>query len=177
MFSGEHGRGRKTSGFLLIFFLISFPFIVESGEWLTLQIGVSKAEDAKKILGLPLQELPDYLLFSGEKIQSKLKADTVVVNLDSNKTIESIFLFPIFGTTEIDTRKFFGGGGKIMTYEEFLTSTGRNSYGAGTRASQKLHYVPLSSECELYENLRALVIYEDRDFSSGNAQVKLVIFY
>ena len=42
---------------------------------------------------------------------------------------------------------------------------------------EKLHYLPLTLPCEAYLEKRVLVVYEDRDITSGEQLVKLIIFY
>lgn len=146
------------------------------GVWEGLKIGISTAQDAKTILGTPSSEYPDSLLFSGGAVKSVLRPDTIVVNLNGNKVVESLFIFPLWGVTEGDVRAAFGEG-RRMTYGEFLGRSGIKAHGAGTRAAEKLHYLPLELPCEAYPDRNAFVVYEDRDLESGEQLVKLVVFY
>lgn len=156
--------------------LLSYPIWVWAIEWNGLKVGVSNAAEAKRVLGKPVSEYPDSLLFSGSKIRSKLNPDTIVVNINQAGTIESIIIFPLWGTTEVEIHKVYGEG-QIMTYEHFLKHTGRTHYGAGTRPEQKLHYVQLDNKCEFYNNRNVLVIYDQRELASEHDVVKLVVIF
>jgi hypothetical protein len=90
--------------------------------------------------------------------------------------IESLFIFPRWGLTDADTEEAFGQG-KRMTYEEFLQQSGIRSFGAGTRAVEKLHYLPLTLPCDAYTEKKVLVVYKDGDVTSGDQLVNLIIFY
>ena len=146
------------------------------GVWEGIRIGISTAPDVKKILGAPSSEYPDSLLFSGGAVKSALRPDTIVVNLNGDKVVESLFIFPIWGVTDGEVRTAFGEG-RRMTYGELLDRSGIKSHGAGTRAAEKLHYLPLELPCEAYPDRNAFVVYEDRDLESGEQLVKLVVFY
>ncbi|MBI2877803.1 MAG: hypothetical protein HYY20_13090 [Candidatus Tectomicrobia bacterium] len=152
------------------------PLPAMGGEWLGLKIGKSTLEDAKRLLGGAIQEQPDYWVFRGEGIQDRLNPDTVQVNIDpDSKVIRGIFVFPLWGVTNADIRKYFKKKGEVTTYGAFLDGIGGN-YGAGTRCGQKLHYMQLENMCEVYEKEGALVIYDSRDLASEQEVVKLVLF-
>jgi hypothetical protein len=90
--------------------------------------------------------------------------------------IDSIFLFPEYGTIDEQLRPLFGKGQK-MSYRKFLASKGEIKVGAGTRPDEKLHYVDLDSPAEVYPQARILVVYGQQDVVTGGYMVKLVIFY
>ncbi|MFQ5849878.1 MAG: hypothetical protein ACE5JU_04730 [Candidatus Binatia bacterium] len=151
-------------------------------NWRALRVGQSTAKDAKKVLGKPLQEYREQLLYekkhlhSGDPKDQPIRLDTVVLNLGPKGIIESIFLFPEWGTTDEQLRLLFGKGRK-MKYGKFLSSKGKVKIGAGTRPDEKLHYVNLDTPCEVYPKLRVLVVYSRQDVVTGNYLVQLILFY
>lgn len=167
-------RAPRRSAAILLLALLAGP--VEAGEWAGLKIGVSTAQDAKRLLGKPSSEYPDSLLFPGDRITSPVHPDTIGIQIDPNQVVESLFIFPLWGVTNVDVQSAFGRG-KRRLYGEFLEQSGIKTYGAGTRAAQKLHYLPLDLPCEVFSKEKILVVYEDRDLSSGDQIVKLILFY
>ncbi|MFQ5872248.1 MAG: hypothetical protein ACE5JL_00400 [Dehalococcoidia bacterium] len=170
------GIKRPLQRLFVLLAIALFAPVVVAGEWKGLKMGVSTAEDAKRLLGKPTSVYPDYLLFSKVRIKSVFNPDTIVVNLNTRGVIESLFIFPLWGLTDADIEETFGSG-KRMTYGEFLEKSGIKSYGAGTRAVEKLHYMPLKLPCDAYAEKRLLVLYADRGFTSGDLLVKLIVFY
>lgn len=145
-------------------------------EWAGLRVGVTTLADARQRLSAPVQESPGSLLFRGEPINGPLRAESMVVNANTRGVIESIFVFPAWGTLDRDVRALFGPG-KLMTYGEFLRVTGRTSYGAGTRAEGKLHYLPLDLLTESYPEMGMLVVYDSAEVAARDRLVKLLIVY
>lgn len=158
---------------LVLILCTSFVF---AGEWKGLKIGVSSADDAQRVLGKPASVYPEYHLFTPIRIKSQLRPDTVVVNFNARGVIESMMIFPRWGLIDADIEEAFGQGQR-MSYGAFLKQTGVTSFGAGTRPAEKLHYLPLGLPCEVYERKKILVLYDEREFTSGDQLVKLVIFY
>jgi HEAT repeat protein len=142
-------------------------------EWGGVRVGSTALADLRKRLGSPLQETPDFLLYQGERLPAPLKVDSVVVNADAKGVVESIFVFPAWGTVDRDVRALLGRG-KVMTYGEFLTATGRTAVGAGTRAGGKLHYVPQDMLTESYAEMGVLIVY-DGDASAREHLVKFMV--
>ncbi|MFQ5950225.1 MAG: hypothetical protein ACE5J1_06020 [Nitrospiria bacterium] len=169
---------------LLIFFLVlSSPVPAKRiFDWRVLRVGQSTARDAKKLLGKALQEYKEQLIYekkhldSGDPNARPIGLDTAVINLGLKGVIESIFLFPEWGTTDKQLKPLFGEGRK-MKYRKFLSSMGKVKIGAGTRPDEKLHYINLDSLCEVYQKHRILVIYSQQDVVTGNYLVRLILFY
>lgn len=174
----------KTLFPLLIFFLVlsSTAAAKRMFDWRALRVGQSTTRDAKKLLGKPLQEYKEQLLSEKKQLDpgdpngQPVRLDTMVLNLGSKGAIESIFLFPEWGTTGEQLRPLFGEGRK-MKYKKFLSSIGKVKIGAGTRPDEKLHYINLDSLCEVYQKSRVLVIYSRQDVVTGNYLVHLILFY
>lgn len=145
-------------------------------EWAGLRVGVTRASEARGRFGAPLQETPSFALFSGEGIAGPVRADSVVVNADTKAQIESIFVFPVWGTVDRDVRALLGEG-KLMPYGEFLKATGRTTAGAGTNAAGKLHYLPPTLMAESYSEMGMLVIYDSAELVATERLVKLLIVY
>ncbi|MFQ5897590.1 MAG: HEAT repeat domain-containing protein [Candidatus Methylomirabilia bacterium] len=145
-------------------------------EWAGLRVGVTTLQEARKRLGPPLQESPNSLLFRGEPVQGPLRSESVVVNADAEGVIESIFVFPAWGTLDLDVRALLGPG-NLMTYGEFLRLSGRTAHGAGTRAEGKLHYLPLDLLTESYPEMGILTVYDSAEVAARDRLVKLLIVY
>lgn len=151
-------------------------------NWRLLSVGKSTAADAKAVLGPPTHEYREQLLYEDQKLEAddptvpSVRLDTVVLNLGSDQEVESIFLFPLYGTSHEELLPLFGTGQR-MRYGEFLSSRGEFRVGAGTRPDEKLHYVDLNDLCEVYEKSRILVIYERQDVVTGSDLVRLIVFY
>lgn len=145
-------------------------------EWAGIKVGESRMADARQRLGAPLQDTPDFALFSAQRVAGPLRADSLVVNADTRGMVESIFVFPVWGTLDRDVRSALGQG-KLMAYEQFLASTGRTASGAGTRAREKLHYVAPNVLTESYPEMGMLVVYDGPDQPAGERIVKLLIVY
>lgn len=145
-------------------------------EWLGLRVGRSTANDASERLGAPLQRTADYLLFRGDTAPAPVRTESVVVNAGADGVIESIFVFPVWGTLDRDVRGFLGHG-RILTYGEFLRITGRTTFGAGTRADGKLHYLPPDLLTESFPDLGMLVVYDSADVAARDRLVKLLVVY
>lgn len=169
---------------LLIFLLIWLhtATAARAFDLQALQVGRSTSRDAKRVLGKPLQEYSEQLLYENQRLESgdpkdqPVRLDTVVLNLGPKGIIESIFLFPEYGTTDEHLRALFGKG-KSMKYEEFLSSLGKVKIGAGTRPDEKLHYINLDAPCEVYPRSRVLVVYNREDLVTGHYLVHLILFY
>ncbi len=145
-------------------------------EWAGLKVGTATLIEARERFGSPLQETPDALLFRGEQLRTPLRTESVTVNANPKGVVESIFIFPAWGTLDRDTRALLGPG-KIMTYGEFLRMTGRTAYGAGTRARGKLHYLPPDLLTESYPEMGILVVYDSAEVAARDRLVKLLIIY
>lgn len=152
------------------------PATFKAREWAGLRVGTASFAHARERLGTPLQATPEFLLFGGEQARGPLRAESLVVNGSREGLIESIFVFPAWGTLDRDVRAVLGTG-KVMSYGEFLRSTGRSASGAGTRAAEKLHYLPQNLVTESYGDLGVLVIYDGAEATAQDRQVKLLIVY
>ena len=134
------------------------------------------------MLGEPSQGYRDQLLYenqlfdSGEPDGQPIRLSTVVLNLGIKGVIESIFLFPEWGTTDEQLKPIFGKGQRT-TYRKFLSSMGEVKIGAGTRPDEKLHFLELDAACEAYPQLRILTVYGQQDVVTGNYLVRLILFY
>jgi hypothetical protein len=145
-------------------------------EWGGLRVGRARLADARERFGAPLQETSDFALFRGEAVRGAIRADSVVVNAGPGGAVESIFVFPVWGTLDRDVHALLGRG-RLMTYGEFLQATGRTAYGAGTKAGGKLHYVPPDLMSESYPDAGVLVIYDGPERVASERLVKLLIVY
>lgn len=152
------------------------PAPFRAHEWVGLRVGRSTFTDATERLGTPLQRTADSLLFRGEGAAAPLRTESVVVNGPPDGPIESIFVFPVWGTLDRDVRAVLGSG-RLLTYGEFLRLTGRTTFGAGTKADGKLHYLPPDLMTELFTELGILVVYDSADVAARDRIVKLVIVY
>lgn len=147
------------------------------GEWEGLRPGVTPLAQVRERLGQPLAEYPDAALFRGRAAAGQpIRVATVLAQLRPGGVVDSLILFPEWGVTNEDIREAMGEG-QAMTYGEFLQATGRRVAGAGERADTKLHYVNLENRVELFARERVLVVYDDRDLSSGAEVVKLIVYY
>lgn len=171
--------------FSVIVFLLAFSSISAAAKpynWRALKVGQSTVKDAKRLLGKPHQEYREQILYEKQLLESAdpnaqpVRLDTLVLNLGAKGDIESIFLFPEWGTTDEQLRPIFGKGEK-MTYRKFLSSMGKLKIGAGTRPDEKLHYVSLDAACEVFPQFRMLALYSREDVVTGNFLVQLVLFY
>lgn len=149
---------------------------LKAHEWVGLKVGRSTLTDATERLGAPLQRTADALLFRGDETSSPLRTESIVVNASSDGPIESIFVFPVWGTLDRDVRTVLGNG-RLLTYGEFLRLTGRTAFGAGTKADGKLHYLPPDLMTESFPELGFLVVYDSADVAARDRLVKLVIVY
>ncbi len=145
-------------------------------EWVGLKVGSTMMADAAERLGTPLQRTADSLLFRGDQAPSPLRTESLVLNAAPDGVLESIFVFPVWGTLDRDVRAMLGHG-RLMTYGEFLRITGRTASGAGTRADGKLHYLPPDLLTESFPELGMLVVYDSADVSVRDRLVKIVIVY
>lgn len=145
-------------------------------EWAGLRVAATRTGEARMRFGAPLQETSSFALFSGERFAGPVRADSVVVNADTKGQIESIFVFPVWGTLDRDVRALLGQG-TLMPYADFLKTTGRTRYGAGTTAGEKLHYVPPQLMSESYPEMGMLVIYDTAEPVASERLVKLIIVY
>lgn len=152
------------------------PLPLRPHEWIGLKVGGSTLADARERLGAPLQATPDSLLFRGDQPGSPLRAESIVVNGTDEGRVESIFVFPVWGTLDRDVRSVLGNG-RMLTYGEFLRLSGRNAFGAGTRADGKLHYLPSDLLTESFQEFGVLVVYDSADIAARDRIVKLVIVY
>ena len=152
------------------------PAPLRPREWVGLKVGATMVADAVERLGTPLQRTADSLLFRGDQVPSPLRAESLVLNAASDGLIESIFVFPVWGTLDRDARAVLGQG-RLMTYGEFLRVTGRTALGAGTRADGKLHYLPPDLLTESFPELGMLVVYDSADVALRDRLVKLLIVY
>lgn len=154
----------------------------EFSGWRGIELQKSKVEDVKRALGEPAREYREQLLYENQVFDpadpngQNVRLNTVILNVGVKGTIESIFLSPEWGTTDLDLRPFFGKG-KRMTYRKFLASLGEIKIGAGTKPNEKLHYIDLDSPCENFPQHRVLFLYQRRDVVSGNYLVQFVLFY
>lgn len=144
-------------------------------EWGGFKIGVTRQAEVRQGLGSPLQDAPEFALYRGERLAGPLRADSVVVNADTTGLVDSIFIFPAWGTTDRDVRAVLGRG-TLTTYGEFLRSTGKTVAGAGTRADTKLHYVPPQTLTEAYPQMGMLVVYDGGE-PAPDRLVKLIIVH
>lgn len=144
--------------------------------WAGVQVGATALAEVRQRFGQPLQESPEFLLYQGSRFSTSLRADSVVLNADGKGLVESIFVFPSWGTLDRDVRALLGQG-KTMTYGEFLKLSGRTKYGAGTRAEGKLHYLPPDAITEAYTEMGMLVVYDGTDAAARDRLVKLLIIY
>jgi hypothetical protein len=149
---------------------------VRAHEWVGLKVGRSTLADATERLGTPLQRTADAFLFRGDAVPSPLRTESIAVNASSDGPIESIFVFPVWGTLDRDVRGVLGPG-RLLTYGEFLRLTGRTAVGAGTKADGKLHYLPPDLMTESFPELGMLVVYDSADVAARDRLVKLVIIY
>lgn len=149
---------------------------VRAHEWLGLKVGQSTLADATERLGTALQRTADAFLFRGDVVPSPLRTESIAVNASPDGPIESIFVFPVWGTLDRDIRTVFGSG-RLLTYGEFLRMTGRAAAGAGTKADGKLHYLPVDLMAESFSELGILVVYDSADVAARDRLVKLVIIY
>jgi HEAT repeat protein/PBS lyase HEAT-like repeat-containing protein len=145
-------------------------------EWAGIRAGSMGLTEARERLGQPIQETPEFLLYPGAKFAAPVRADSVVLNAGAGGVIESIFVFPMWGTMDRDIRALLGQG-NVMPYAEFLKSTGRTGYGAGTRVGGKLHYLPPESITESFTEMGILIVYDTTDAASRDRLVKLLIIY
>jgi hypothetical protein len=171
----EDGKRRPTTAPAPIA-PVAPPVAPRPHEWAGIKVGESRMADARQRLGVPLQDTPEFALFSAERVTGPLRTDSLVVNADTRGMVESIFVFPVWGTLDRDVRSVLGQG-KIMAYERFLASTGRTVSGAGTRAREKLHYVAPNVLTESYPEMGILVVYDGPDQPAGDRIVKLLIVY
>ena len=183
----SNGRGsiqvkKILSGWITIFVLWGLITTAHGYDWESLKVGVSTAADVKKVLGEPTHEYRDQLLYENQRLDVEdpsfppVRLNTVVLNLDTDKKIESIFLFPLYGTTNKELRPLFGVGHR-MPYRTFLSSMGEFKVGAGTRPDEKLHYIELNAPCEVYPQFRILVIYGIQDVVTGDDLIRLIVAY
>ena len=158
------------------------PRAPEFYNWRGIQLHKSTVEDVKKALGTPAREYREQLLYENQVFDpadvngQNVRLNTVILNIGVKGTMDSIFLSPEWGTTDLDLRPFFGKG-KRMTYRKFLATMGEIKIGAGTRPDEKLHYVDLDAPCEVFPQQRVLLLYQRQDVVSGNYLVQLVLFY
>lgn len=144
-------------------------------EWGGFKVGVTRQAEVRQGLGSPLQDAPEFALYRGDRLVGPLRADSVVVNADTAGLIDSMFIFPVWGTTDRDVRAVLGRG-TLTTYGEFLKSTGKTVSGAGTRADTKLHYVPPETITEAYPQMGVLVVYDGGE-PAPDRLVKLIIVH
>jgi len=149
---------------------------IKPHEWDGVRVGATRLADAKRRFGRPLQDTPDFLLYSGERFAATLRVDSVVLNADARGIVESIFVFPLWGTVDRDVRRLLGPG-QGMSYREFLKRTGRTATGAGTRAQGKLHYLPPDTPTEAYGEMGLLVVYDAADAGARDRIVKMIIVH
>jgi hypothetical protein len=123
-----------------------------------------------------LQQAADFSLYRGQGIPGPVRADAVVINADGAGRVESIFVFPVWGTLDRDVRALLGPG-QQMSYGEFLKATGRTVQGAGTSSGGKLHYVPPELASESYPEMGVLVIYDGAEPGATDRLVKLLVVY
>lgn len=147
-----------------------------AGEWEGVRPGVTSLRQLRDRLGEPLAEYPDSAIFRGPRGVEPIRVATVVANLRPGEVVESLILFPEWGVTSEDVREALGEG-QMMTYAEFLKTTGRRVVGAGERPDTKLHYLTLDTHVELFKKMRVLVAYDERDITSGADVVKLIVYY
>lgn len=145
-------------------------------EWAGLRVGVTPITEVRRRLGEPLQQTAEFVLYGGDRVAAPLKADSVVVNTGAGGVIESIFVFPVWGTMDRDIRALLGPG-KLMPYAEFLKATGRTAQGAGTNAGGKLHYLPPDAATESFAEMGMLAVYDAADPAARERLVKLLIVY
>lgn len=175
---------KKISSLLILLLLVLSPghAAEKSYYWRGLRVGKSTVKEVKKVLGEPLQEYKEQILYENQPFdpddpnEQQLRLNTVVINVGAKGVIESIFLSPEWGTTEEQLRPFLGQGQK-MSYRKFLSKFGEIKAGAGTRPDEKLHYVSLDAPSEVFSHHRLLVIYERQDVVTGSHLVKLMLFY
>jgi hypothetical protein len=154
----------------------SAPPPLRPREWSGVHIGVTALAEVRQRFGEPLQANPELLLYPGERFHTPLRVDSVALNADGQGVVESILVFPGWGTVDRDVRALLGLG-RTMTYGEFLALSGRTRYGAGTRAGGKLHYLPSEAITESYPEMGMLVVYDSTDPAASNRLVKLLIIY
>lgn len=154
----------------------SRPAPVRPHEWSGLKIGTTRVSDVLERLGTPLQRTADSLLFRGDVVPAPIRTESVVVNTATDGVVESIFVFPVWGTLDRDVRAVLGHG-RLLTYGEFLRLTGRTTFGAGTRADGKLHYLPPDLLTEAFPELGVLVVYDSADVAARDRIVKLLIVH
>jgi HEAT repeat protein len=142
-------------------------------EWAGFHVGRTTFREIRERLGEPLQESPDFLLYRGDRVSGPMRVDSVVLNADASGLLESIFVFPAWGTMDRDVRAVLGPG-RVMPYSEFLKTSGRTAYGAGTKAGGKLHYLPPDAVTEAYADMGLLVVYDD---GAVERLVKLIIVH
>ena len=154
----------------------SSPAPIRPHEWAGLKVKVTRTADLVERLGAPLQQTADSLLFRGSAMPSSFPTESVVVNAADDGLVDSIFVFPVWGTLDRDVRAILGRG-RILTYGEFLRATGRTAFGSGTRADGKLHYLPPDLLTEFFPDLGMLVVYDSADIAAGDRIVKMLVVY
>jgi HEAT repeat protein/PBS lyase HEAT-like repeat-containing protein len=151
------------------------PATLRPHEWAGVRVGVTRLADVREALGTPLQQAPDFLLYRGERFVSPLRVDSVVLNADARGIVESVFVFPLWGTLDRDVRSLLGQG-VVGSYADYLKTSGRAVIGAGTRAEGKLHYLPPEALTEAYAQMGMLVVYDGGE-SAPDKLVKLIIVH
>ena len=152
------------------------PVPIRPHEWAGLKVKATRTADLVERLGVPLQQTADSLLFRGSAVPSSIPTESVVVNTSDDGLVDSIFVFPVWGTLDRDVRAILGHG-RILTYGEFLRATGRTTFGAGTRADGKLHYLPPDLLTESFPDLGILVVYDSADVAAADRIVKMLVVY
>jgi len=145
-------------------------------EWAGVGVGSTRLAEARERFGPPLQETADFMLYRGERFPGPFRVESVVLNADGRGLVESILVFPAWGTMARDVHAVLGQG-TVMPYAEFLKLTGRTAYGAGTRAGGKLHYLPPEAITESYAAMGVVVVYDGVEAGVHDRLVKLLIIH
>ncbi len=146
------------------------------GEWEGIQPGKTSFSQLRDRLGDPTAKYPDSAVFRGPRKAKAIRIATVVAYLRPEGVVDSFILFPEWGVTNEDVHEEMGKG-QLMSYAEFLKLSHRRIVGAGERPNTKLHYLTLDTRVELFKKTRMFVAYDDRDLTSGEDVVKLMVYY
>lgn len=155
--------------------ILAVPY-ARGGEWEGMRPGVTSLAQLRVRLGDPVAEYPDSAIFRGPRNGQPIRVATVAAQLRPGGVVDSLLLFPEWGVTNREVQEVMGEG-QIMTYAEFLETTGRRVVGAGERPDTKLHYLSLDTRVEMFKKMRVLVAYDERDLASGADVVKLIVYY
>lgn len=164
---------RVIAGVVLVFMT---AISANGGEWEGIRPGVTSFSQLRDRLGEPTSRYPDSAIFPGPRKPQPIRISTVVVYFRSGGIVDSFILFPEWGVTNEDIHEEMGKG-QLMSYARFLKISGRQIRGAGDRPNTKLHYLTLDTQVEYFKKSRILVAYDERDLTSGEEVVKLMLYF